>query len=199
MRRRLLVLAAVLAVLAAIAWGAVRIVAGSPLQQPPWNCHHPRQTRSRHHHRGGPRRAPGRKLRNAYSSPDGWQHRGHHLPPRAGRVGGSRRCRRAVRYHPTGVQPARAEADLAEAGQQVIKASRRPGPGRGDRYQVESTTADVKLAELEIRKNPLLAAIVARQKPWRSTPPITASIRPGRTSTTRRPPPPRVSPFNRPL
>ena len=57
-----------------------------------------------------------------------------------------------------------AEADLAEAGQQVIKAEA-DGQALDEetRYQVESTTADVKLAELEIRKNPLLAAIVARQ------------------------------------
>ena len=57
-----------------------------------------------------------------------------------------------------------AEADLAEAGQQVITAEA-DGQALDEetRYQVESTTADVKLAELEIRKNPLLAAIVARQ------------------------------------
>jgi len=57
-----------------------------------------------------------------------------------------------------------AEADLAEAEQQVIKAEAdSQATDEETRYQVESTTADVKLAELEIRKNPLLAAIVARQ------------------------------------
>src|SRR5271157_6649203 len=57
-----------------------------------------------------------------------------------------------------------AEADLAEAEQQVIKAQA-DGQALDEetRFQVESTTADVKLAELDIRKNPLLAAIVARQ------------------------------------
>ena len=57
-----------------------------------------------------------------------------------------------------------AEADLAEAEQQVIKATAdSQALDEETRYQVESTTADVKLAELEIRKNPLLAAIAARQ------------------------------------
>jgi multidrug resistance efflux pump len=57
-----------------------------------------------------------------------------------------------------------AEADLAEAEQQVIKAEAdSQALDEETRYQVESTTSDVKLAELEIRKNPLLAAIAARQ------------------------------------
>ena len=57
-----------------------------------------------------------------------------------------------------------AEADLAEAEQQVVKAEAdSQASDEETRYQVESTTSDVKLAELEIRKNPLLAAIAARQ------------------------------------
>ncbi len=57
-----------------------------------------------------------------------------------------------------------AEADLAEAERQVIKAEAdSQAMDEETRYQVASTTADVKLAELEIRKNPLLAAIAARQ------------------------------------
>jgi multidrug resistance efflux pump len=57
-----------------------------------------------------------------------------------------------------------AEADLAEAEQQVVKAEAdSQALDEETRYQVESTTSDVKLAELDIRKNPLLAAIAARQ------------------------------------
>jgi HlyD family secretion protein len=57
-----------------------------------------------------------------------------------------------------------AEADLAEAEQQVIKAQADADASIEEaRYQTLSTTADVKMAELEVRKNPILAAIPARQ------------------------------------
>lgn len=57
-----------------------------------------------------------------------------------------------------------AEADLAEAEQQVIKAQADAESSLEEaRYQTVSTAADVKLAELEVRKNPILAAIPARQ------------------------------------
>ncbi len=57
-----------------------------------------------------------------------------------------------------------AEADLAEAEQQVIKAQADAQASLEEaRYQTVSTAADVKLAELEVRKNPILAAIPARQ------------------------------------
>ncbi|SPE34466.1 Multidrug resistance efflux pump-like protein [Candidatus Sulfopaludibacter sp. SbA3] len=57
-----------------------------------------------------------------------------------------------------------AQADLAEAEQQVIQAQ-----ATGDAAEVEnnytllSAQSDVKLAELEVRRNPLLPAIQARQ------------------------------------
>jgi len=57
-----------------------------------------------------------------------------------------------------------AEADLAEAQQQVAKAEADGQAALEEaRYQTLSTSADVKLAELEVRKNPMLAAIPARQ------------------------------------
>ena len=57
-----------------------------------------------------------------------------------------------------------AEADLAEAEQQVIKADADAQASIEEaRYLTLSTAADVKLAELEVRKNPILAAIPARQ------------------------------------
>ena len=57
-----------------------------------------------------------------------------------------------------------AEADLAEAEQQVIKAdAESQALEEESRWAVVSDESDVKLAELEIRKNPLIAAITARQ------------------------------------
>ena len=57
-----------------------------------------------------------------------------------------------------------AEADLAEAQQQVIKAEADAQASLEEaRYQMVSAAANVKLAELEVRKNPILAAIPARQ------------------------------------
>src|SRR5215831_17427071 len=57
-----------------------------------------------------------------------------------------------------------AEADLAEAEQQVIKAQADADASLEEaRYQMLSTAADVKQAELEIRKNSVLAAVTARQ------------------------------------
>jgi HlyD family secretion protein len=57
-----------------------------------------------------------------------------------------------------------AEADLAEAEQQVIKAeAESQATEEESRWTVLSTDSDVKLAELEIRRNPLIPAINARQ------------------------------------
>ncbi len=57
-----------------------------------------------------------------------------------------------------------AEADLAEAEQQVIKAEADAEASLEEaRYQSIAAAADVKLAELEVRKNPILASIPARQ------------------------------------
>ncbi len=57
-----------------------------------------------------------------------------------------------------------AQADLAEAEQQVIKAQADAEWTLEEaRYQTLSTTSDVKLAELEVRKNPILAAVPAKQ------------------------------------
>lgn len=57
-----------------------------------------------------------------------------------------------------------AEADLAEAEQQVIKADAdSQATEEESRWTLISAESDVKLAELEIRKNPLIAAIAARQ------------------------------------
>jgi HlyD family secretion protein len=57
-----------------------------------------------------------------------------------------------------------AEDDLAEAEQQVIRAQADAEAALEEaRYQLLSTNADVKVAELEVRKNPVLAGIVARQ------------------------------------
>src|SRR5690348_5749454 len=57
-----------------------------------------------------------------------------------------------------------AQADLAEAQQQVIKAEADAEASLEEaRYQTVATAADVELAQLEVRKNPILAAIPARQ------------------------------------
>lgn len=57
-----------------------------------------------------------------------------------------------------------AQADLAEAQQEVIQAeATTKATDEEDRYQIASTASDVKLAELEVRRNPLLPAITARQ------------------------------------
>ena len=57
-----------------------------------------------------------------------------------------------------------AQADLAEAEQQVIKAQADAQATLEEtHYQTLSTAADVKIAALEVRKNPTLAAIPARQ------------------------------------
>ncbi len=57
-----------------------------------------------------------------------------------------------------------AQADFAEAQQQVIQAeATAKATDEEDQFQVESTASDVKLAELEVRRNPLLPAITARQ------------------------------------
>jgi len=57
-----------------------------------------------------------------------------------------------------------AEADLAEAEQQVIQAqATSDATDEESSYQVASTQSDVRTAELEMRRNPLLPAIQARQ------------------------------------
>jgi multidrug efflux pump subunit AcrA (membrane-fusion protein) len=57
-----------------------------------------------------------------------------------------------------------AQADLAEAEQQVIKAQADAQASLEEaHYQTLSTAADVKTAALEVRKNPTLAAVPARQ------------------------------------
>jgi HlyD family secretion protein len=57
-----------------------------------------------------------------------------------------------------------AEADLAEAQQQVIKAEAdSQAIDEESSWTVQNTESDLKLAELEIRRNPLIAAITARQ------------------------------------
>ena len=57
-----------------------------------------------------------------------------------------------------------AEADLAEAEQQVAQAqAESDAKEEEDRYAVLQAKADLRLAELEVRRNELLSAIVARQ------------------------------------
>src|SRR5438105_3097247 len=57
-----------------------------------------------------------------------------------------------------------AEADLAEAEQQVKKAEADSQATLEDaRYQTLATASEVKQAELEVRKNEVLAGVVARQ------------------------------------
>jgi len=57
-----------------------------------------------------------------------------------------------------------AEADLAEAEQQVIRAeATAEASAEEDRYLLQDTENLVKLAELDARRNPLLAAIVAHE------------------------------------
>jgi multidrug efflux pump subunit AcrA (membrane-fusion protein) len=57
-----------------------------------------------------------------------------------------------------------AEADLAEAQQQVVKAEADSlATAEESQYAMLSAQSDVQLAELELRRNPTLAAISARQ------------------------------------
>lgn len=57
-----------------------------------------------------------------------------------------------------------AEADLSEAEQQVAQAkAESEAKDEETRYALAQAKSEVKLAELEARRNPLLAAIVARQ------------------------------------
>jgi len=57
-----------------------------------------------------------------------------------------------------------AEADLAEAGQQVIQAQAdSQAKAEEAQYELAQAKADLRQAELEARRNPLLAAITARQ------------------------------------
>ncbi len=57
-----------------------------------------------------------------------------------------------------------AEADLAEADQHIQQAqAQREAEEEEDRYALLKARSDIQLAELEVRKNPILAAITARQ------------------------------------
>jgi multidrug efflux pump subunit AcrA (membrane-fusion protein) len=57
-----------------------------------------------------------------------------------------------------------ADADVAEAEQKIIQAkANRDAQKEEDQYALIKAKNDVKLAELEMRKNPLLPAITARQ------------------------------------
>ena len=57
-----------------------------------------------------------------------------------------------------------AQADLTEAEQQVIQAEATAvATDEETRFAVAAAEADVKLAELEVRRNPLLAAIAAHE------------------------------------
>jgi HlyD family secretion protein len=57
-----------------------------------------------------------------------------------------------------------AEADLAEAQEQVVKAEADSlATAEESQYAMLNAQFDVKLAELEVRRNPLIAAIAARQ------------------------------------
>jgi HlyD family secretion protein len=57
-----------------------------------------------------------------------------------------------------------AQADVAEAAQHLIQAkAQRDAEKEEDRYALLKAKTDVKVAELDVQKNPLLAAIVAKQ------------------------------------
>ena len=57
-----------------------------------------------------------------------------------------------------------AEADLAEARQHILQAkAQQDAQDEEDRYALSKARTDVTLAELDVRKDPLLPAIVARQ------------------------------------
>ncbi|MDQ2710930.1 MAG: efflux RND transporter periplasmic adaptor subunit [Acidobacteriota bacterium] len=57
-----------------------------------------------------------------------------------------------------------AQADLAEAQQHILQAkAQQQAQDEEDQYALLKASSDVKLAELDVRKNPLLATIVARQ------------------------------------
>jgi multidrug efflux pump subunit AcrA (membrane-fusion protein) len=57
-----------------------------------------------------------------------------------------------------------AEADLAEADQHLVQAkAQRDAQNEEDRYALLKAQTDVKLAELDVRKNPLLAPLTARE------------------------------------
>ncbi len=57
-----------------------------------------------------------------------------------------------------------AEADMAEAAQNLIKAkAEREAQQEEDRYALLKARSDVQLAELDVRKNPLLPAITAKE------------------------------------
>jgi hypothetical protein len=57
-----------------------------------------------------------------------------------------------------------AEADLAEAQQHMLQAqAQREADQEEDRYELSKAKADIRIAELDVHKNPLLPAIVAKQ------------------------------------
>jgi HlyD family secretion protein len=57
-----------------------------------------------------------------------------------------------------------AEADLAEAQQKIIQAkAQKQAAEEEDRYALQKAQADVRLAELDVRRNPLVPAITAKE------------------------------------
>ncbi len=57
-----------------------------------------------------------------------------------------------------------AQADLAETGQRLIQAkAMKEAQAEEDRYALQKAATDVRLAELDVRKNPLLPSLTARQ------------------------------------
>ena len=120
---------------------------------------HPREARQGRHRRRRPRRAPGRQFRNARRPHDRQRHHGHHLPPGPGELV---KAGDVVVQFDTTTQEynlREAQADLAEAEQQVIQAQATADRRRENNYTVLSAQSDVKLAQLEVRRNPLLPSI----------------------------------------
>ena len=162
--RTLLVLLVVLAVLGALAWGAIRIVrattATAALELPTTRVKHGRVTLTV----------------NARGELQG----GNSEMLTAPMIGGGDIAITFLREPGELVSPGdvvvqfdtteqdfklkEAEADLAEAQQQVVKAEADSlATDEESQYAKLSAQSDVELAELDIRRNPTLAAIAARQ------------------------------------
>src|ERR1017187_190931 len=162
--RTVLLLLSVLAVIGALAWGAIRIVrattAATALELPTTRVIHGRVTLTvacRGELQGGNSEmltAPmigGTDM--AITSP---RDPGELVPP--GDI--------VVQFNTTEQEfkLKEAEADLAEAQQQVLKAEADSlATDEESQYAMLNAQSEVTLAELEIRRNPTLAAIVARQ------------------------------------
>ena len=83
---------------------------------------------------------------------------------RARRIGEEWRRRGAVRHHRQAYKLKEAEADLAEAEQKVIQAqAQMDAKEEEDNYPLIKARADLRQAELEARKNPLVGAIQAQE------------------------------------